>query len=309
MFNSLSLLPVIWQVSVAFVFGLLVGSFLNVVILRLPRMMQNSWRRECCDLLEINPSDSQEESSLISEAPYNLILPRSHCPKCRHQIRFWENIPILSFLILRGKCAGCGTKISWRYPAIELFTGIASGFVVYHFGAGWTGLLGLLFLWALITLTVIDFDTQLLPDDITLPLLWLGLIANATVPDFIVTLGSDNPNQWALQNAVFGAVAGYLFLWGVYWLFKLIAKKEGMGYGDFKLLAALGAWMGWQALPIIVLLSSLVGAVYGIGGMLIQGRHKNQPFAFGPFLAIAGLITLFWGESIWRWYMGLAQIG
>lgn len=306
MLQTFELLPTVWQVSIGIVFGLLVGSFLNVVILRLPKMMQNTWRRDCCELLDVNEGDLKSSENQDSSKPYNLVVPRSHCPKCHHQIRFWENIPVISYLILRGKCSGCGTKISWRYPAIEFVTGLCSGFVVYQFGLGVQGLLALVFLWGLITLTMIDFDTQLLPDDITLPLLWLGLIANAIGPGFVLSLGSQSPSS--LHDAIYGAAIGYLFLWSVFWLFKIITKKEGMGYGDFKLLAALGAWMGWQSLLIIVLMSSLVGALYGIAGMLIQGRNKNQPFAFGPFLAIAGIITLFWGEAIWRWYFSVSGI-
>jgi leader peptidase (prepilin peptidase)/N-methyltransferase len=306
MLSEIAALPFGFTLSVAVVLGLLVGSFLNVVILRLPVMMQNTWQAECCDLLDVNPKSLKQAPPA---APFNLVFPHSHCPKCQHKIRFWENIPVISFLLLRGKCSGCGVKISWRYPLVELFTGLASGYVVYRFGADWQGLLALIFLWSLIALTMIDFDTQFLPDDITLPLLWLGLIANAVGPGFVMAITPiSDSTQFALRDAVFGAVAGYLFLWSVFWAFKLIAKKEGMGYGDFKLLAALGAWMGWQSLWMIVLISSLVGALYGIGGMLLQGRHKNQPFAFGPFLAIAGLITLFWGEPIAGWYFSLSNL-
>ena len=295
-----------WILALASILGLLVGSFLNVVIHRFPKMMHNSWQSDCCGLLEIDPKTLKEPPS---SAPYNLVFPNSHCPKCQHKIRPWENIPVISYLFLRGKCSGCGVKISLRYPLIELITGLCSGYVVYRFGADWHGLLALIFLWSLIALTMIDFDTQYLPDDITLPLLWLGLIANAIGPGFIVAASPlTQSNSGSLNDALFGAVAGYLFLWSIYWLFKLIAKKEGMGYGDFKLLAALGAWMGWQSLWLIVLTSSFVGAVYGIAGMMIKGKNKNQPFAFGPFLAIAGLITLFWGEAIANWYFSFSNL-
>ena len=307
MLPELSALPTGVILAIAIILGLLVGSFLNVVIIRLPIMMQNEWQSECCNLLEI---DAKTLKQTPTAQPFNLILPHSHCPKCQHKIRFWENIPIISFLLLRGKCSGCGAAISWRYPLVELFTGIASGYVIFHFGGNWQGAFALIFLWCLIALTMIDFDTQLLPDDITLPLLWLGLIVNAIGPGFIMSVSPNVANGQSnlLRDALFGAVFGYLFLWSVYWLFKLVAKKEGMGYGDFKLLAALGAWMGWQSLWIIVLFSSLVGALFGIGGMLLQGRHKNQPFAFGPFLAIAGLMTLLWGEPIAHWYFSFSRI-
>ncbi len=306
MLNSLETLPTGYLVTIAVVLGLLVGSFLNVVIHRLPKMMHNSWKTDCCDLLEI---DSKTLKQPPSSAAYNLVFPNSQCPKCRHKIRAWENIPVISYLFLRGKCSGCGVKISLRYPLIEFITGISSGYMVYCFGADWQGLFALIFLWSLIALTMIDFDTQYLPDDITLPLLWLGLIANAIGPGFIVAASPlVQTKDYALNDALFGAVAGYLFLWSIYWLFKIITKKEGMGYGDFKLLAALGAWMGWQSLWLIVLSSSLVGAIYGIAGMLVKDKSKNQPFAFGPFLAIAGLLTMFWGEAIANWYFSISNL-
>ncbi len=306
MLSSLEALSTGYLITIAVVLGLLVGSFLNVVIHRLPKMMLNTWQTDCCDLLEVNPKTLKQPPSPSS---YNLVFPNSQCPKCQHNIRPWENIPVISYLFLRGKCSGCGVKISWRYPLIELVTGISSGYMVYRFGADWQGLLALIFLWSLIALTMIDFDTQYLPDDITLPLLWLGLIANAIGPGFIVAASpliqtKDN----ALGDALFGAVAGYLFLWSIYWLFKILTKKEGMGYGDFKLLAALGAWMGWQSLWLIVLASSLVGAIYGVVGMLVKDKSKNQPFAFGPFLAIAGLLTMFWGEAIANWYFSISNL-
>ncbi|GAB1259437.1 prepilin peptidase [Aurantivibrio plasticivorans] len=275
-------------IFICFILGSIVGSFLNVVILRLPKMMENGWKEDCCDLLEIVQKDKP--------SPYNLIFPSSHCPKCNHKIRAWENIPMLSYLFLRGKCSGCATGISVRYPLVELATGMLSGFAAWHFGATLAMLLVLVLIWSLITLTMIDIDTQLLPDNITLPLLWLGLIANCF--ELFVPL----------HDAVIGAAAGYLSLWSVFWLFKLITKKEGMGYGDFKLLAAFGAWLGWQALPLIIILSSFVGAAIGITAIIIQGRDKNIPIPFGPYLAIAGLITLFWGQEISRYYLQISQL-
>lgn len=268
--------------------GLLVGSFLNVVIYRLPVMMESRWRRDCCELLEV-PAEK-------NEAPLNLATPNSHCPHCKAAIKPWQNIPVLSYLLLGGKCGNCATPISVRYPIIEFITGLMTLILAWHFD--WSpALLGAVLLtWALVTLTMIDIDHQLLPDDITLPLIWLGLLFN---------LGST---YVSLQDAVIGAMAGYLVLWGVYWLFKLVTGKEGMGYGDFKLLAALGAWLGWQALPVIILLSSLVGAVCGIALMIIKRRGKEIPIPFGPYLAMAGWIALLWGDVIMSRYLGAAGL-
>jgi leader peptidase (prepilin peptidase)/N-methyltransferase len=286
--SDLTQLPTGFIIAIALLLGLVVGSFLNVVILRLPKMMSRSWQADCCDLLEI---DNKE-----ADTPFNLIVPRSHCPACNHEIRPWENIPLLSYLWLRGRCSVCRAAISFRYPLVELLTGLLTAYFVFHFGPTVEGFIALLLLWGLIALTVIDIDTQLLPDNITLPLLWLGLIVN--------TNGLFVP----LTDAVYGAIAGYLVLWSVYWLFKLLTKKEGMGYGDFKLLAALGAWLGWQALPMIILLSSFVGAAIGIAGILILGRDKNIPIPFGPYLAIAGLITLLWGEELSQFYLQVMNL-
>ncbi|WP_111643187.1 prepilin peptidase [Marinimicrobium alkaliphilum] len=268
----------------ALILGLLVGSFLNVVIFRLPVMMQREWKRDCCDLLDQAPPPETGER-------FNLVVPNSRCPQCGHKIKPWENIPVVSYLFLRGKCSQCGTRISPRYPIIEAVTGLLSVVVIAYFGATLAGLLALVLTWSLIALTMIDADTQFLPDSITLPLLWLGLIANA----FGVFT--------TLESALWGAVAGYLTLWSIYWLFKLLTGKEGMGYGDFKLLAALGAWMGWQLLPVIILLSSLVGAVIGIGMILALGRDRNIPIPFGPYLAIAGWIALLWGDTLMAQYL------
>jgi leader peptidase (prepilin peptidase) / N-methyltransferase len=268
--------------------GLTVGSFLNVVIYRLPKMMEREWVEQCAAL---NRKDSEEEPA--PTPPYNLVIPRSACPSCGHLIRAWENIPVLSYLALRGKCAHCGAHISARYPVVEAITGCLSGFAAWHFGYGMTACAALILVWALVALTFIDFDTQLLPDDITLPLLWLGLLFN---------IGNTFTD---LASAVIGAVAGYLSLWSVYWMFKLIMKKEGMGYGDFKLLAAIGAWFGWIMLPLVILLSSAVGAVVGIFLMVLAKRGRNVPMPFGPYLAGGALVALFWGQPIVQAYLGL----
>ena len=263
--------------------GLLVGSFLNVVIHRLPKMMAREWTEQCAALRnEVAPAAS----------PYNLVVPRSACPACGHAIGALENIPLLSYAWLRGKCAGCGIHISARYPLVELVTGALSAFAAWHFGFGWAAAGALLFIWALVALSFIDFDTQLLPDSITLPLLWLGLLFNLT--------GVYVP----LADAVVGAALGYLILWSVYWLFKLVTGKEGMGYGDFKLLAAIGAWLGWKILPVVILLSSVIGALVGIGLIVLARRGRSVPIPFGPYLAGAGLVALFWGERILQAYLG-----
>ncbi|MEN9477093.1 MAG: hypothetical protein RLZZ300_1234 [Pseudomonadota bacterium] len=266
--------------------GLCVGSFLNVVIHRLPKMMEQDWQAQCAELRGESPPDQGEALSLAK--------PRSRCPNCGHQITPLENIPLVSYLlILKGKCSGCGTRISPRYPITELLTGLLSAFAAWHFGPTIQTVGALALLWALIALSAIDLDTQLLPDSITLPLLWLGLAFN------LWTTFADLP------TAVIGAMAGYLSLWSVFWLFKLATGKEGMGYGDFKLLAALGAWLGWQMLPAIILLSSVVGAVVGIA-LIVAARHgRNVPIPFGPYLAAAGVIALFWGQRITQGYLGL----
>ena len=271
-------------VGVCLILGLMVGSFLNVVIHRLPKMLELGWRQQCAEL-------RGEEAA--AGPTYNLIVPRSACPHCHHAISAWENIPIVSYLLLRGKCKGCGAAISPRYPIIEAISGMLCGFAAWHFGFGWAAGGALLLIWALLALAAIDFDTQLLPDDITLPLLWAGLLFN---------LSGTFTN---LHSAVLGVVFGYLALWSVYWAFKLATGKEGMGYGDFKLLAALGAWMGWQMLPLIILLSSAVGAVVGIT-LIVAARHgRNVPIPFGPYLAGGGLIALFWGQTLTQNYLQL----
>jgi leader peptidase (prepilin peptidase)/N-methyltransferase len=269
--------------ALAGVLGLLIGSFLNVVIHRMPKMMQRE---------SDNYVAHESGKPLPHEDRYDLLMPRSACPHCGHKIGALENIPVLSYAVLGGKCSACKAPISIRYPAIELLTGLLSAFLIWHFGSGLPGLATLAFAWLLIAMTFIDADTQLLPDDLTLPLLWLGLLLNlnaAFVP---------------LNEAVIGAAAGYLCLWSIYWLFKLTTGKEGMGYGDFKLLAALGAWLGWKMLPVIILLSSLVGAIVGIGLIVLAKRGRDIPIPFGPYLAIAGLLALLYGKPLAQVYLG-----
>jgi leader peptidase (prepilin peptidase)/N-methyltransferase len=264
--------------------GLVVGSFLNVVIHRLPLMMEQEWRAE---LLASNG----EPPPAGGEPALGLVAPRSRCPHCGHGIRWYENIPVLSWLWLRGRCSACHAAIGLRYPLVELATAGLSAAIAWHFGFGWETATALLLTWALIALSMIDFDHQLLPDAITLPFLWLGLVIS------LVPLFADS------RSAIIGAAAGYLVLWGIYHLFRLLTGKEGMGYGDFKLLALLGAWMGWQALPVIVILSSLVGAVAGVAMILLLGRDRQLPIPFGPYLAAAGWITLLWGSEISAAYL------
>ena len=265
--------------------GLCIGSFLNVVIHRLPRMMEQDWLAQCAEL---------RGETTSTAAPLSLAKPRSRCPQCGHQITALENIPLISYLlILKGKCSACSTPISPRYPIIEALTGLLSAYVAWHFGPTIQTAGALLLIWALIALAAIDLDTQLLPDSITLPLLWLGLFFNLS--------NTYTP----LATAVIGAMAGYLALWSVFWLFKLATGKDGMGYGDFKLLAALGAWLGWPMLPAIILLSSVVGAVVGISLIIFARQGRNVPIPFGPYLAAAGGIALFWGEAITERYLGL----
>jgi leader peptidase (prepilin peptidase)/N-methyltransferase len=268
--------------------GLLVGSFLNVVIHRLPIMMELSWQQEYRDYFEEN---SDENQPAAAPERFNLMVPRSACPHCGHAITALENIPILSWLMLRGRCKGCQAKISARYPLVELLTGLATLVIAWHFPPSWPLLGALLLTWTLIALTCIDLDKMLLPDQLTLPLLWLGLVLN--IGEHFVSL----------QDAVIGAACGYLMLWSLYWSFKLLTGKEGMGYGDFKLLAALGAWLGWQALPLILILSSLVGAIVGITLLLLRRHQQGNPIPFGPYLAMAGWIALLWGNDITNWYL------
>ena len=275
--------PLLLFVTVALV-GLCVGSFLNVVIHRVPKMLERGWREQCAEL---------SGTPLADEPAYNLLVPRSQCPACGHPIGALENVPVVSYLVLRGQCAACKATISARYPVVELLTATLTVAAVIKFGATPYALAACVLLWMLIALTFIDVDTQLLPDNLTLPLLWAGLLANVlgAVPDV------------SLRDAVVGAIAGYLTLWVGYWLFKLIRGKEGMGYGDFKLLAALGAWLGWKTLPLIVLMASAVGALIGMGLVMFKGRDHQIPLAFGPYLAVAGAIALFFGRPLIALYL------
>jgi len=269
--------------------GLAVGSFLNVVIHRLPKMMEREWRSQCAEILD-------DGAPAEKRTTYNLVVPRSRCPGCDRQITALENIPVLSYIVLRGRCSGCGQRIGLRYPLVELVTGLLSVLVVWRFGLTVQAGGALLLTWALVALSVIDFDTQYLPDAITLPFLWLGLAFN--VAGVYTTT----------QASVIGAIVGYLALWSVYHLFRLITGKEGMGYGDFKLLALFGAWLGWSAVPVIVLLSSFVGAIVGIALIALRGHDKNIPIPFGPYLAVAGWIALMWGDQLVDAYLGVSGL-
>jgi leader peptidase (prepilin peptidase)/N-methyltransferase len=269
---------------IAGVLGLLVGSFLNVVIHRLPRIMEREWRAHCAELRGEAPAELER---------FSLARPRSQCPDCGHAITAIENVPVLSWIFLRGRCSACAKPISPRYPLVEATSGLLCAFAALHFGYGWAAAGAMLLIWCLIALTWIDLDTQLLPDSITLPLLWAGLLFNVS-GSFV-----------DLQSAVIGAAGGYLSLWLVYWAFKLTTGKEGMGYGDFKLLAALGAWLGWQMLPLTILLSSMLGAVVGITLIVVIKRGRSVPIPFGPYLAAAGILALFWGKPLTRAYIGL----
>jgi len=264
--------------------GLCVGSFLNVLIYRLPKMMERDWEVQCAELRGEEPP---------KQDTFNLAQPRSRCPACAHPISALENIPIASYLALGGKCSACGARIGPRYPLIEALSGLASAYAAWHFGFGIAAFAAMLFLWCMIALSFIDIDTQMLPDSITQPLLWTGLLLN--LGGTFVDLGS----------AVIGVAAGYLSLWSVYWGFRIATGKEGMGFGDFKLLAAVGAWLGWQMLPLVVLASSLVGAVFGISLMLLAKHGRNVPIPFGPYLAAAGVVALFWGQRLNQHYLGL----
>lgn len=269
-------------ISVSVAFGLIIGSFLNVVIYRLPKMMNQEWQQDCLELQgkEVQPSDK-----------FTLLHPNSTCPHCGHKIRSYENIPVISYLFLKGRCSSCQTSISARYPLVEILTASLVGLTSWKFGYSYTTLFASTYIFALIALTFIDFDTQLLPDQLTIPLLWLGLLFN-------INYGFTD-----LTSAVIGAMAGYLVLWSVFWLFKLIRGKEGMGYGDFKLLAAIGAWFGWKLLPAVILLSSTLGAAIGIMLILLTKRNKDVPIPFGPFLAIGGIAALFFGQQLAHLYI------
>ena len=271
-------------ISFCSIIGLVMGSFLNVVIYRLPKMLEREWQEQCAEL--------RGESVEVGQ-PYNVVAPRSACPHCGHKISALQNIPLISYLALRGRCSGCRATISLRYPAVEALTGFISGFIAWHFGFGLIAFAALVFAWAMIALAFIDIDTQLLPNDITLPLLWTGLLVNS------------DEGFTDVRSAVIGAAAGYLALWSVYWGYKLITGKEGMGQGDFKLLAVIGAWLGWQMLPLVILFSSLVGSIAGLGLILIAKHGRHVPIPFGPYLVGGGFIALFWGNQINRAYFNL----
>ena len=279
-------------VSICVVLGLLIGSFLNVIVYRLPIVMERDWKQQCYDYLGIENAEPHTHLTSEKFEVFNLWKPDSHCLECNHEIRVWENIPVLSFVLLGGKCSKCKMSISVRYPSVEVVTGILSGLVAYTFGATWLTLAVLILTWSLVVLTLIDFEHQLLPDVITLPLLWLGLLVNTLDFGFGVSL----------EEAVIGAIAGYSILWAFYWVFKLATGKEGMGYGDFKLLSALGAWMGWKSLLLIIGLSSIVCAILGLIMILAKRSDKSMPIPFGPFLAGAGFIMLIWGPQISSFY-------
>ena len=270
-------------IIIASLLGLVIGSFLNVVIHRLPIMMEMDWREQCASLSGIDKT--------VKAKKYNLISPRSACPHCQKSIAAWHNIPIISFLMLGGRCKECKASISWRYPAVESMSALLVGLAAYKFGFSLNTLAASTFVLALLTLTFIDLDTQLLPDDITLPLLWLGLLFNL------------NGGFTNIQSAIVGAAAGYLVLWSVYWLFKLITGKDGMGYGDFKMLAAIGAWFGWTMLPAVILLSSIAGSIIGIGLMAFAKKGRNTAIPFGPYLALGGIAALFWGNQLSHLYL------
>lgn len=287
--------PATWTAAML-VLGLLVGSFLNVVIHRLPIMMEREWQAQAREILGADPYDPPRDAP-VEPKPYNLIVPRSACPKCGASITALQNVPVISYLFLRGACANCGAKISIRYPLVELFTGVLSAAVAWKFGPTWYCGAALVLTWALVAASAIDIDHQLLPDDITLPLLWIGLLLSLapTVPELRLPVDPS--------SSILGAALGYLSLWSVYKLFKWLTGKEGMGYGDFKLLAALGAWLGWQMLLLIVLISAFVGATVGIALIVLRGRDRNVPIPFGPYLAAAGWIALLWGDPLVDTYM------
>ena len=296
--------PAAW-ITLVFVVSLLIGSFLNVVIHRLPIMLEREWRTQAEEILGQSSSATAGKAGTTPTPPdrYNLFVPRSACPKCGTMITAAQNIPVISYLLLKGKCAKCGTKISPRYPIVELATAILSALVAWKFGFSWYTGAALLLTWFLIALCVIDFDTQLLPDTLTLPLLWIGLLLSLAGPVQGIGLPAD------MRSSIIGAVAGYVSLWSVYQLFKLLTGKEGMGYGDFKLFAALGAWLGWQMLLPIILLSALAGSVLGIALIALRGRDHNVPFSFGPYLAAAGWIALMWGNELVGTYLRATGLG
>jgi leader peptidase (prepilin peptidase)/N-methyltransferase len=281
-------------ITVVFAFTLMIGSFLNVVIHRLPIMMERDWREQADELVN---SPSEQE---LPEGRFDLVMPRSRCPSCGALITAWQNIPVVSYLFLKGRCAACKTKISARYPLVELMTALLAAAVAWHFGPGWEALMAIALTIVLVTISMIDADTQLIPDSIVLPLMWLGLAMSLFHP-----MSGAHTLFIAPSDAIVGAMAGYLTLWSIFWLFKLVTGKDGMGYGDFKLLAALGAWLGWQQLPMIIMMSAVVGAVINITLILARGKDRSIPIPFGPYLATAGWITMIWGETIKNSYIDL----
>ena len=279
-------------IAVVFAFCLIIGSFLNVVIYRLPIMMEREWREQC---------EEMAKSPTVTEVPeerFDLVVPRSRCPSCGQLIKAWQNIPVVSYLILGGKCAKCGESISARYPVVEMMTAILAALCAWRFGAGPEAIMAIVLTLALVPVAMIDADTQLIPDSIVLPLMWIGLAMSLYHP-----IAGAETLFISPRDAIVGAMAGYLSLWSIYWLFKLVTGKEGMGYGDFKLLAALGAWLGWQHLHIIILMSAVVGAIVGISMMAFRRHERSVPIPFGPYLAAAGWITMMWGSDIWNLYL------
>ena len=279
-------------VAVVFAFALVIGSFLNVVIHRLPLMMEREWRDQCEELCSTPPEQE------LPQGRFDLIAPRSRCPHCGQMIKAWQNIPVISYLLLGGQCENCKESISARYPTVEILTAFLAAVCAWHFGVGWEGLMAIILTFALIPISLIDADTQLIPDSIVLPLLWIGLGMSLFHP-----VEGTETLFIAPRDAIVGAIAGYMSLWSVYQLFKLVTGKEGMGYGDFKLLAALGAWLGWQQLPMIILMSAVVGALVGISLMVFRRHDRSVPIPFGPYLAAAGWIALLWGETIRNAYL------
>jgi leader peptidase (prepilin peptidase)/N-methyltransferase len=278
-------------IAVVFAFALMIGSFLNVVIFRLPLMMQRDWREQCEEL-------AGEPAPTLPEGRFNLVVPRSRCPSCGAPIKAWQNIPVLSYLLLGAQCANCRESISARYPLVEILTAALAAICAWHFGFGWEALLAIGLTCALVAISLIDADHQLIPDSIVIPLLWVGLFMSLFHP-----LSGAQTLFIAPSDAIIGALAGYLSLWSVYQVFKLVTGKEGMGYGDFKLLAALGAWLGWQLLHVIILMSAVVGAIVGIAMVVFRGRDRRVPIPFGPYLAAAGWIAMLWGERLWNAYL------
>jgi len=281
-------------VAVVFAFALVIGSFLNVVIYRLPIMMEREWREQCEELRQTPPLQDMPKDR------FDLIVPRSRCPSCGQLIKAWQNIPVISYLLLSGKCANCQKSISARYPLVEILTGVLAALCAWRFGVSWEAIMAIMMTFALVSISVIDADTQLIPDSIVLPLMWVGLLMSLFHP-----VSGSETLFIAPRDAIVGSIAGYLSLWTVYQLFKLVTGKEGMGYGDFKLLGALGAWLGWQHLPMIILMSALVGAIVGIGMMVFRNHDRSVPIPFGPYLAAAGWITMLWGDTIKNIYLDL----